>query len=155
MAKSLLRSHFVSICNNMTVKQHINHGAIQKLCYLHNGIFHSKLTWVTLSQFYPITSFVLLDIKEDMAVSVYHIISREVENRVFRHNRLFRRTCMYNPCWQSSTLLLMSFSHFSRLFRLLLAFRLPSFYVQKKSFGWEDGGERRADAPHCLRPWNF
>ena len=25
----------------MTVKQHINHGAIQKVCHFYNGIFHS------------------------------------------------------------------------------------------------------------------
>ena len=41
LAKFLLRSHFLSICNNMTVKQHINHGAIQKVYHLHNSIFHS------------------------------------------------------------------------------------------------------------------
>ena len=33
VAKLRLRSHFLSICNNMAVKQQINH--------LHNGIFHS------------------------------------------------------------------------------------------------------------------
>ena len=41
VAMFLSRSHFLSICNDMTVKQHINHGAIQKVCHLHNGIFHS------------------------------------------------------------------------------------------------------------------
>ena len=34
-------SHFLSVCNNMTVKQHINHEAIQKVCQFYNGIFHS------------------------------------------------------------------------------------------------------------------
>ena len=40
VAKFLLRSHFLSVYNNMTIKQQINHGAIQKVCHLHNGIFH-------------------------------------------------------------------------------------------------------------------
>ena len=29
-----------------------------------------------------------------MAASTYHVISKEVENRVFKHNRIFRHTCM-------------------------------------------------------------
>ena len=40
VAKCLFSSHFLPICNSMTVKQHFNHGAIQKLCHLHNGVFH-------------------------------------------------------------------------------------------------------------------
>ena len=39
MVKFLLRSHFLSICSILTVEQHINHGAIQKVYHLHNGIF--------------------------------------------------------------------------------------------------------------------
>ena len=30
-----------------------------------------------------------------MAASVYHVISKEVENYSFRHNRIFRHKCMY------------------------------------------------------------
>ena len=30
-----------------------------------------------------------------MAASVYHVISKEVENPIFRHNHIFRHTCMY------------------------------------------------------------
>ena len=30
-----------------------------------------------------------------MAASAYHVISKEVENHIFRHNWIFRRTCMY------------------------------------------------------------
>ena len=30
-----------------------------------------------------------------MAASAYHVISKELENRVFRHNRIFRHKCMY------------------------------------------------------------
>ena len=30
-----------------------------------------------------------------MAARTYHVISKEVENIVFRHNRIFRHTCMY------------------------------------------------------------
>ena len=34
VAKFLLRSHFLLVYNNMTIKQQINHGAIQKVCHL-------------------------------------------------------------------------------------------------------------------------
>ena len=30
-----------------------------------------------------------------MAASAYHVISKEVENRIFRQNWIFRHTCMY------------------------------------------------------------
>ena len=30
-----------------------------------------------------------------MAVSEYHVIPKEVENRIFRHNSIFRHTGMY------------------------------------------------------------
>ena len=30
-----------------------------------------------------------------MAASTYRVISKEVESRVFRRNRIFRHTCMY------------------------------------------------------------
>ena len=30
-----------------------------------------------------------------VAASVYHVISKEVENHIFRHNRIFRHTCMH------------------------------------------------------------
>ena len=32
----------------------------------------------------------------------YHVISKEIENRIFRHNRYFRHVCIKNPYWQSS-----------------------------------------------------
>ena len=59
-AKFLLRSHFLSMYNNMRLKQQINHGVIQKVSHLHNGIFHSASLFFTLCQFYSITSPVLL-----------------------------------------------------------------------------------------------
>ena len=30
-----------------------------------------------------------------MTASAYHVTSKEVENRVFKHNRIFRHTSMY------------------------------------------------------------
>ena len=42
----------------MSIKQQINHVTNQKVCHLHNGIFH-PLTYVTLRQFYSFTSPVL------------------------------------------------------------------------------------------------
>ena len=47
----------------MTIKQQINHGDIKKVCHLHNDIFHS-IHLVTLCQFYPITSPVLLKVSK-------------------------------------------------------------------------------------------
>ena len=86
----------------MTVKQQSDHGVIEKVCHLRNGIFHS-INLCHTSQFYSITSLVLFtkhnklwnERKEGflyMAASTYHIISEEVENRVFKHDLTFRRT---------------------------------------------------------------
>ena len=47
----------------MTIKQQVNHGAIQKVCLLHNDIFHPIDLCHTLCQFYAFTSPVLLTIK--------------------------------------------------------------------------------------------
>ena len=38
----------------MTIKQQINHGTIEKVCHLHNGIYY-PFTQVTLCQFYSFT----------------------------------------------------------------------------------------------------
>ena len=44
----------------MTKQKQIKHEAIQKVCHLHNGIFHPIQLFVTLCQFYPNTSPVLI-----------------------------------------------------------------------------------------------
>ena len=31
-----------------------------------------------------------------MTASAYHVISKEVENHIFKHNWIFRHLCMYN-----------------------------------------------------------
>ena len=62
VAKFLMRSHFLSIQNDMTVKQQIKHGATQKLCHLLNGTFHPHLTWshfVSFTLSLPLCSCVL------------------------------------------------------------------------------------------------
>ena len=53
-----LRSHFLSVCNKMTVNQHINHETVKKYvtCII---AFFISLSCVTFSQFYSITSLVL------------------------------------------------------------------------------------------------
>ena len=72
--------------------------------------FFIPLTCVTLSQFYSNTSLVLFtknnklwnERKEEdlLPASAYHVISEEVENRVFRDIRIFRHTYTYNnPYW--------------------------------------------------------
>ena len=49
VTKFLIRSHFLLIKNNMTIKQQLNHGTIQKVGHLHNGIFHPIHICHTLS----------------------------------------------------------------------------------------------------------
>ena len=58
-AKFLIRSHFPQYKTISQKKYHIKRGAIQKLCRLHNGIFHPMQLFATLSQFYSNTSTVL------------------------------------------------------------------------------------------------
>ena len=88
----------------MTIKQQITLGL-----HFHNAIFHSISFHLchTLCQFYSIASLVLFtrnnklwnERKEGfficMAASANHFISKYVENCIFRHNRIFRHTCMY------------------------------------------------------------
>ena len=54
----LLESHFLSLYKNMTKQRVVNHGAIQKVRYLHNGIL-IPFTCVIFRQSYLITSPVL------------------------------------------------------------------------------------------------
>ena len=37
-----------------------------------------------------------------MATLAYQFISKEVKNYIFKHNSIFRQTCINNPHWQSS-----------------------------------------------------
>ena len=37
----------------------------------------------------------LLEALEYLSASAYHVISKEVENHIFRHNCMFRYTCMH------------------------------------------------------------
>ena len=79
VARFLLRSHVLSICNDMRVKHHINHGAIQKWCRLRNGIFHS----INLCQ---------------SCITASHCI-KGGKNSVFRQKVIFRHTChTCTPC---------------------------------------------------------
>ena len=66
----------------MTAK-HINHGAIQKVYHLYNGIFHS-INRVTLSQFYSITSLILFMEWNGMR-----------ENKIFLYIWLLQRITLY------------------------------------------------------------
>ena len=84
----------------MAIQQQINHGTIQKVCYLHNGIF-IPFTCVTLCQIYSFVSPILFtknnklwnEIKEvffvDMATSGYYFLLKKVENRI-----LYNRICI-------------------------------------------------------------
>ena len=62
----------------MTIKQQINHGDIQKVCHLHNDIFHSIHLCHTLPTLLYHLPCIIKNIK-NMAASEYHVISKEVE----------------------------------------------------------------------------
>ena len=88
---------------SLSIKQYdnritkLNIGSFKKVCILHNGIFH-HIFLVKLGQFYSIIFPVIVtknkklktERKEDifayMTVSVYHVISSEIENHLSRHN---------------------------------------------------------------------
>ena len=82
MATFLIKSHFISVWNNMTKK--IKHGAIQKVCHLHNGIFHpiqlcQHSTYSSTSVLFTKLHLETIKWKKrrffgDMAASVYHVI---------------------------------------------------------------------------------
>ena len=80
--------------------------AIQKVCRLHNGIFH-RFNFDTLCQFYSTTSPVSFSklhqetvewerkiVFAYMAALAYHVILTEVENHIFKHNWILH-LCIY------------------------------------------------------------
>ena len=122
VAKFLFRSESLSIYNNMTIKQHINHGAIQNVCHLHNCIFMS-LTSVTLCQFY--SPIILLPTKNNKLWNerkedfLYMWLLQRITLYQRRHNRIFRRLHIFrrnrifrhmyisnNPYWQSTKIMI-------------------------------------------------
>ena len=95
----------------------------QMLPWLKNFFNSSKIPFAlvpgikndsSLNQFSPIISSVLFTKSMEwgniyiyiyiyMAAAAYHVISKEVENCIFRHNRIYRHTFMYKqPYWQSN-----------------------------------------------------
>ena len=82
-------------------------GVIQKVCHLHNVIFHliqpSHTLSILLYHFSVLFTKLHLETIEwekrrffaYMAASAHHVISKEVENHILRHNWIFRHTCMY------------------------------------------------------------
>ena len=90
----------------MRIKQQINHWTIQKVCQLHNDIFHSihLFLFTTLPiLLYHLSCVIknnkLWDEKKKIffvykTISTYHVISKEVENRIFKHTCTFRHTYM-------------------------------------------------------------
>ena len=77
--------------------------------------FFTSFNFVTLSEFYS-TMFPVLFTKpiqklqkesSYMAASACHVISKEVENDIFKHNLIFRHICMYKQHhWQSSGIII-------------------------------------------------
>ena len=96
MAKFILKKSLS--LNNMTIKQQIKHGAIQKVCHLHNGIFYPIQLCHTLSILLHHFPCVIHKTYQEtiewegkrfsayMAASANHVISTEVENHIFKHD---------------------------------------------------------------------
>ena len=104
MGKFLLRSHFLSICDNMRVKWYINHGGIHCL-----SLYHTF--WILLYHLSCVIPVLICATEWEkrrfflyIAASSYHVISKEIENRVFKHNRIFRHNRIFinNPYLQIS-----------------------------------------------------
>ena len=90
MAKFLLRSHFLSLYKNMTIKQQISHGSIHKKYVTCIMPFLIPFAYITLCQFYlPCVSLFTKNNKlwnerkkrffVYMAASAYHVMLKEVE----------------------------------------------------------------------------
>ena len=48
-----------------------------------------------------------------MAASAYHVISKEAENHVFRHNLIFdTHVCINNPHWQSYGIIILLLKYY-------------------------------------------
>ena len=113
----LTRSPLLSIWNNMTIKQQINYGTIQKVCHLHKDIFHPIQLYHTLSILLyclPCAIHTKKTMERQkrrffvrMADSAYHVISKEVENYIV-DTIAFLDTHVYvnNPYWQSSGIII-------------------------------------------------
>ena len=49
---------------------------------------------------FKVTNYGMREKKIFIAASAYHVILKEIEHRIFRHNRIFRHTYMYKkPVW--------------------------------------------------------
>ena len=91
----LLRSHFLSIYNNITIKKQINHEAIEKVSHLHNGICHSN----NLCQFYSMISPVLF-IKNNKLW--YNSLKGNIELQKKAHRRIYlRKFIIFFGCTRS------------------------------------------------------
>ena len=78
----------------MTINQHINHGAIQNVCHLHNCIFHVINLGHTLSILFPC---ILLPMKNNKLWNerkedfLYIWLLQRITLHQRRQNRIFRR----------------------------------------------------------------
>ena len=105
MTKFLIRSHFLS-----TIWKSNNKLSMRPFKKYVNCImaFFTPFNFVTLCQFYCTTypvSFTKLHQETIewegkrffayVAASAYHVISTEIENHIFRHDRIFRHICIY------------------------------------------------------------
>ena len=65
-----------------------------------------------------------------MDVSVCQIISKDVQNHIFRHNLIFRHTCMYkNPRWKSSGIIIFVCKYYVDVSDTLIGSVLDMFFL--------------------------
>ena len=121
MAKFLLRSHCLSVYNNLTIEQQINHGAI-------SNVYHLPCVTIETIEWEKRRFFVYM-----MTASAYHVISKEVENRIFRHNRTFRHTFMYQqPTLTSSGIITFLCKYYIVISDTLISSWMSFFFARCK-----------------------
>ena len=118
-------------------------GPFKKLCHFIMTFF-TPFTFVTLCQFHPNTWPLLFTklhketVEREkrrffacMAASAYHVISKEVKNRILIHNWIFRHSCcINNPHWQiSGIIIFLRKCYIVTSDTLACSFLDPNFYV--------------------------
>ena len=63
-----------------------------------------------------------------MAALAYHVISKEVENQIFRHI-LDTHACMNNPHWQSSGIIIFLCKYYTFISDTLVGFFLDVLFL--------------------------
>ena len=104
----------------MTVKEHINQGPIWKVCNFLDFTLSPHLCYS-----FKITNCGMREKIFFLAVSAYHVISKEVGNivlyRVFRHNCILdKHVCIKNLCWQNCGIIISLWKYYTVILDVLI-----------------------------------